>query len=110
MPDTVEYLNKNEIDALLKAIDDSRDRAIVTLFLNTGVFLRELVDLKIKSINWEKKMLGISGSRKRELPLNDQAFEALARWSKDRVDSKCDAFFTTTKGKVKNYLTEALII
>jgi hypothetical protein len=35
MPGSIEYLTLNESNALLKAIDDTRDFAIVTLFLNT---------------------------------------------------------------------------
>ena len=97
----VEYLTINEINALLKSIDDLRDNAIITLFLTTGVFLKELFDLKIDSINWEKKILAIPGTRKREIPLNDQAFDALAKWSKERPDVRCPFFFITTKGKVK---------
>lgn len=101
MPNGVEYLIINEINALLNSIDDLRDRAIVTLFLNTGIFLRELVDLKIDSIDWGKKVLAVPGNRKRNIPLNDQVFEALAKWSKERPDTRCSAFFITTKGKVK---------
>ena len=101
MPDGFQYLSVNEINALLNAIDDVRDRAIVTLFLNTGIFLSELVDLKNDAINWEKKMLAIPGNRKRDIPLNDQAFDALAKWSKERPDVRCPYFFITTKGKVK---------
>ncbi len=101
MPASIEYLNTNEIKALLNSIDDARDQAIVTLFLNTGIFLNELVGLKNDSINWDKKILAISGNRKREIPLNDQAFEALAHWSKERPDSREQSFFITTKGKVK---------
>lgn len=97
---SIEYLSLNEINSLLKSIDDFRDRAIVTLFLNTGLFLNELTDLKIDSIDWNKKILKISGSRKRELPLIDQAYEALAKWSKERPDVRTPAFFITTKGKV----------
>ena len=101
MPDRIEYLNTNEIKALLNSIDDLRDRAIITLFLNTGLFLNELVDLKNESIKWDKKLLLVSGSRKREIPLNDQSFEALAKWSRERPDVRVRSFFITTKGKVK---------
>jgi energy-coupling factor transporter ATP-binding protein EcfA2 len=101
MPDGIEYLALNEINALLNAIDDLRDRAIITTFLNTGIFLSELIDLKIDSIDWNAKLLKVSGGRKRDIPLNDQVFEALAKWSKERPDVRCPAFFITTKGKVK---------
>ncbi|OGC05158.1 hypothetical protein A2276_04365 [candidate division WOR-1 bacterium RIFOXYA12_FULL_43_27] len=97
---SIDYLTLNETNSLLNSINDLRDRAIVTLFLDTGLFLNELVDLKIDSIDWDKKILKIAGGRKRDLPLNDQAFEALAKWSKERVDTHTPAFFITTKGKV----------
>jgi energy-coupling factor transporter ATP-binding protein EcfA2 len=102
MPEYVEYLTINEINALLNVIDDVRDRAIVALFLNTGVFLNELASLKFDSIDWEKKILAVPGNRKREIPLNDQAFEALAKWSKERPEVKTTALFITTKGKPKD--------
>jgi len=61
----IEFLNKNEINALLNTIDDTRDRAIVTLFLNAGLFLNELAGLKVNNIDWKTKILAIPGSRKR---------------------------------------------
>ncbi len=108
MPNQTEHLNINETNALLNAIDDLRDRAIIVLFLNTGVFLKELVDLKNTSINWKTKILAISGNRQRQIPLNDFAFEALARWSKERPDVRCPNFFITTKGKVKQLSDRAV--
>src|SRR3989338_9105067 len=101
MSTNIEHLNINESNALLKAIDDTRDFAIITLFLNSGLFLYELIVLKINSIDWDKHVLHISGNRKRDIILNDQAYEALARWSKERLDVKCSSFFITTKGKAR---------
>jgi|GEM_PF-862101 len=98
---SIEYLTKIESNALLKEIPDARNRAIVILFLNTGVFLSELVNLKTGSINWEKKMLAVTGNRQREIPLNDQAYEALAKWSRERVDNHSSALFITNKGELK---------
>jgi energy-coupling factor transporter ATP-binding protein EcfA2 len=98
----IEFLNKNEINALLGAIDDVRDRAIVTLFLNSGLFLNELAGLKINNLDWKTRILAIPGSRKREILLNDQAFEALAKWSQERPGKKTNHLFVTTKGAVKD--------
>ena len=102
MADELERLSVNETNALLKAIDDTRDRAIVILFLNTGIFITELTSLKFDDVNWDKKSVSISGSRKREISLNDQAFDALAKWSKERPDKRSSALFVTTKGQVKD--------
>lgn len=108
MSDGLQYLTLNEINAFLNSIDDFRDRAIITTFLNTGIFLSELIDLKIDSIDWNAKILKVSGGRKRDIPLNDQAFEALAKWSKERPDVHCPAFFITTKGKPKELSDNAV--
>jgi energy-coupling factor transporter ATP-binding protein EcfA2 len=108
MSEGLQYLMINEINALLNAIDELRDRAIITTFLNTGIFLSELIDLKIDSIDWNAKLLKVSGGRKRDIPLNDQAFESLAKWSKERPDCRCPAFFITTKGKVKELSDNAI--
>ncbi|MFH1684548.1 MAG: tyrosine-type recombinase/integrase [Candidatus Margulisiibacteriota bacterium] len=108
MKNQIEYLNLNEINALLKSIDSLRDRAIITLFLDTGIFLSELLGLKNESLDWDNKRLKLSGKRKREIPLNEQVFEALAKWSQERPDVRCSHFFITTKGKVKKLSDRAI--
>jgi len=108
MPGSIEYLTINESNALLKAIDDTRDYAIVTLFLNAGLFLSEIIDLKVNSIDWDKRIIYVPGNRKRDITLDEQSYEALARWSKDRPDVKNNAFFITTKGKVKELSDRAV--
>ena len=104
----IDFLSLDESSSLLKAIDDPRDRAIVTLFLNTGLFLRECVELKVSSVDWEKRTLKIPGQRARELVLNDQAYEALARWSRERPAGKSDALFVTTRGRIKALVTRGI--
>ena len=108
MPGSIEYLTINESNALLKAIDDTRDFAIVTLFLNAGLFLSEIIDLKVNSIVWDKHIIRVPGNRKRDITLDEQAYEAIARWSKERADVKHNAFFITTKGKVKELSDRAV--
>ncbi len=101
MAEPLDYLKHQEITALLKVVHDDRDKAIVTLFLTTGLFLTELLALKVSDINWDNKKLTITGKRPRVIDLNDQAFDALAKWSKERPDSQSPHFFLTTKGKLK---------
>lgn len=100
-PASVDCLNSQETKALLTAICDPRDRAIVVLCLSTGIFLSELVQVKNQDIDWKAKQLHITGKRTRALPLNDEAHDALAKWSTARPQTPCEFFFLTTKGKVK---------
>ncbi|MFC1478074.1 tyrosine-type recombinase/integrase [Candidatus Margulisiibacteriota bacterium] len=96
-----EYLTNSEINALLKVIKDPRDRAIIILVLCTGINKSELIALTTNAIDWENRVLKITGRNEREIPLNDQAFAALAAWSKERPDTPCPYFFITLKGTVK---------
>jgi len=97
----IEYLNSNEINAILNSIDDIRDKAIISLFLTTGIFLTEAINLKTDSINWKTKILTIPGNRQREIPLNDQIYEILAKWSNERPAAQTTALFVTEKGTLK---------
>lgn len=95
----LDYLSKNETQALLNTIFDPRDKAIITLFLTTGLFIQEAIGLTIADIDFEHKRLKVcSGKRPREIPLNDQAYEVLAIWSKHRIQTPVPNFFITTKG------------
>jgi len=95
----MDYLTKNETGALLQAVTDPRDLAIIQLFLGAGLYLNEIPELNIDSIDWEKKVLHIKGSRPREIPLNSELFEVLVSWSRERIDNPSEALFITSKGK-----------
>ena len=97
----LEWLTVGETNAILNAISEPRDKAIITLVISTGLFMNEIIELKPTDIDWDNRILKVSGDRARELPLNDQAYTALAAWTKDRPDTPAKQFFLTTKGKVK---------
>lgn len=97
----LDYLTAQETSTYLKEIHTPRDRAIVLLFLTTGIFLHEIVELTVESIDWKKRTISIAGKRKRTLPLNAETYDALAQWSQDRLNAPEPALFLTTKGTVK---------
>lgn len=96
-----EYLTTQETKKFLRAIDDPRDLAIAVLFLSTGIFLKELIDLKITDIDWETHTLKISGKRPRTITLNDEAYTVLVNCHKERPTTPEQHFFLTEKGAVK---------
>ena len=101
MEEPLEYLTINESNGLLRAINEPRDKAIITLFLCNGLFVNELINLKVDDIDFPKRLLKIQGKRKRDLPLNDQAHDALASWSKERITTPSPYLFITMKGNVE---------
>ncbi len=98
--ETVEILTDQEARLLLQQIDDARDKAIVLLFLTTGLFLHELATLTLSSIDWQKKTITVTGKRPRTLPLDPPTYDILCVWSKHRISAETDALFLTTKGKL----------
>jgi len=64
----IQCLTINESSVLIKTIDDTHNLAIVTLFLNIGLLLAELIDIKTSSIDWDKKIFPISGHYRRKNP------------------------------------------
>jgi energy-coupling factor transporter ATP-binding protein EcfA2 len=98
--ETVEILTDQEARLLLQQIEEPRDKAIVLLFLTTGLYLHELATLTLSSIDWEKKTVTVTGKRPRTLPLSDPTHDVLCVWSKHRVSAETNALFLTTKGKL----------
>lgn len=69
--------------------DDLTDhiKPMVLLSLNTGIRQGELFNLKWQEIDFDQRILSVSGeyaksSRTRHIPLNDEAYNALLEWRK----------------------------
>ena len=91
------YLSYEESLALLQTIKNDkasptvvRDFAIVSLFLNTGMRLSELVGLDLNSFAPDLSTVKVrgKGNKERLLYLNDFARRAVADYLKVRLDSK----------------------
>jgi integrase/recombinase XerD len=87
---TVDYLEENEIQALLDAIDLNsrtgvRDKALLLLLYNTGARVSEIVRLKVADLRLKGtaqiRLLG-KGNKYRGCPLWDETVEALDAYFK----------------------------
>ncbi len=95
-------LSKLEYRALRDACrGDVRTYAIVELFLQTGVRIGELANLKMEDIkNAELHIAAQEGHEERNVPLNRAAKEALDNWLKARSgEAKSTAIFVTKTGR-----------
>jgi integrase/recombinase XerC len=81
-------LLKTEYKALLQvAGDNSRDFAIVMLFLQSGLRVSELVNLKIQDVDFASREITVrqgKGRKDRVVPLVKQAEQALKAYLKER--------------------------
>jgi len=93
------YLSYDECIALLETIREdtysktvTRDYAIVTMFLNTGMRVSELVGLNINDFDSDLskvKVLG-KGNKERMIYLNNAVIEALQEYLPIRLSPPCD--------------------
>ena len=82
-------------------IQGLRDRAVIVLLLNSGLRISELCNLSMKDIELSDRKGKVTirqgkGSKKREIPLNATAREALKAWIKVRAGG--DALFEGKRG------------
>ncbi len=116
------YLKLNEAKRLLDAVEGKhkeRDYAILTLFLNCGLRLSELVNINIDDL--KDNMLRIrngKGSKDRDIILNDIAIKAVKDYLEVRLKNKGEkALFLSNRNKristrnvqemVKKYIEKA---
>ena len=81
------YLELDECRKLLGAIDGSnkeRDYAIITLFLNCGMRLSELVNINLSDIKEDSIIVTGKGNKERVVYLNDACISAIKRYMKVR--------------------------
>ncbi len=91
-------------EIFLDDFEGRRDRAIVSLFYQTGMRLSELIALSIADIDLERgtvKVLG-KGNKERVCPLHTETINDIKQYLELRetsVQRNCEALFLTAKGK-----------
>ncbi|MFA6308136.1 MAG: tyrosine recombinase XerC [Clostridia bacterium] len=81
------YLNIDESKQLLSSVEGKhteRDFAIITLFLNCGIRLSELVGININDIKNESLTVIGKGNKERSIPLNNACILAIDSYMKVR--------------------------
>ncbi len=104
------YLNLTESLALLRRLTETdnpkeqlRDYCILTLFLNCGIRLGELVGLNLSSLDLEEKRMRVlgKGSKERIVYLNPACMSALREYLFERTKAETDdkALFLSNRNK-----------
>lgn len=91
--DLPKFLSLNDSMRLLQTSDDAdskRDYCIITIFLNCGVRLSELVGMNLSDIDFNEKKVRVlgKGSKERMVYLNDACIDALNEYLKIRNENK----------------------
>jgi integrase/recombinase XerC len=110
-------LYKEQYKALLyEASDNLRDYAIIMTFLQTGIRLSELVNLRVEDIDFEHRALTVrqgKGKKDRQIPLVDEAAKALRNYWRFRNTELIlddDIFFLAKNGTSLNVSSVKYIV
>lgn len=97
------YLTLDEAKKLLNVIFNKRDKAIVTLLLNTGLRLSELVNIDVADIKGDTLKLNGKGGKEREIPLTPSCIDAINQYLEIRPNYK--PLFLSNRGNRINKRT-----
>ncbi|MGI6578392.1 MAG: tyrosine recombinase XerC [Eubacteriales bacterium] len=114
------YLSENESIELLKAVEGKnkdRDYCIITLFLNCGLRISELISLNVNDIREDSLRVEFGkGGKVRILYLNDACREAIDRWLEVRSnmtglsgDAKKALFVTRQNTRISKSAVHLLV-
>lgn len=110
------YLNIDESKKLLSSIDGEhsvRDYAILTLFLNCGMRLSELVGINLNNIRNNTLTVIGKGDKERIIPLNSACIEAIDNYKKvrpvDGVKDKNALFLSERKQRISKATVQHIV-
>lgn len=110
------YLKLDEALTLLHSIDGefkSRDIAIITIFLNCGLRLSELVNINLKDIRGDVLTVIGKGNKERSIPLNSSCIKAINCYLVDRprehVKDKDALFLSKQRKRISPRMIELLV-
>lgn len=110
------YLSLEESVRLLESVEGAnreRDYCILTLFLNCGLRISELVGLNCADVREDSLRVLGKGNKERILYLNDACMEAISAWRKVRdsgADAKNPAFFLSRNHRrISTAMVHALV-
>lgn len=114
------YLNLSESIQLLNSIDKKnknyyRDYCIITLFLNCGMRLSELCNIKLEKISDDTLTIIGKGNKERTVYLNEACMKAINNYLKNRNDSKASEqnkkfLFLSNRGTPINKRTVEIMV
>ena len=115
---TLSYLDRDEIKALLAAPDSGtwlgrRDHALLTLMIQTGVRVSELTGLHVGDLHLGSgshiRVLG-KGRKRRATTLTSETVKVLRAWTKERQGQPEEPLFPTRQGRPLSRYTIGVIV
>jgi site-specific recombinase XerD len=75
-------LSKEQVETLLENVDNVRDKAIISLFTESGLRLSELASIKTNDVNWDNHTIRVVGKGKKEsyAPFGELSERYMKEW------------------------------
>jgi len=75
-------LTLEQLDYLIKQVECVRDRAIISLFADSGLRLSELASIKVRDIDWDNRLIKVwcKGNREGLAPFGQRTGKLLREW------------------------------
>lgn len=93
-----EYIPMDEAKKLLDVAKSPRDKAIIALYLSTGMRVNELVNLTVEQYEKDEIIFIAKGDKERKVYLNDKCRGYIDEYLKVRKDSGIDNLFVSNYG------------
>lgn len=105
--------SKTLLETVLKNSNGYRDYAIITLFLNCGMRLSELVGINLTDIKNDTLIVTGKGNKERTIYLNNACIQAIAKYLKERpvdnVKDKNALFLSARNQRISNKTVQHLV-
>ncbi|MBX6773147.1 MAG: tyrosine-type recombinase/integrase [Chloroflexi bacterium] len=106
-------LSDEEVARLLEQPDlttfvGERDYVMMLVFLDTGMRMGEILNLKLNDIDFSRRRIVIREAKdaeEREVPISERTAQALKRYLLDRADSPCEEVFISREDTPLNSCT-----
>lgn len=94
-----QLISVSEMAGLIMSIMKTRDKAIILTFAKTGIRRKELVQIDVDDVNWEKQSIKLKPTAKRSnrtVYFDRECAQVLRRWMniRDKSNPDTDALFT----------------
>ncbi len=101
-------LTREEVDLLIAEANGIRDKAIIALFVESGLRLSELANIKVEDMDWNSHIVRVIGKGNKEgyAPFGEKAESYLRLWLSEYKPDKGERIWNIGFWSIKDMLDE----
>jgi integrase/recombinase XerD len=107
------YISELELTRIVKNIQSSTVRAVLTTIFYTGLRIGEAISLNLEDVNFEQEHVFVRAAKndkERTIPMNEKLKKILTAYiSDDRVDMGTNNFFSCRTGKISDIRVQEVL-